>query len=87
MSGRTVECGRHGTTGPAFVCRHLAASLLAGPTGLGFVTPVESDEPQAWCAECDAALAAEGGEWNDASEAVAQVTLMAVPIRWRRRWR
>jgi hypothetical protein len=76
MRKRIVECGKHGESGPALVCCHLAASLRNGATGLGFFTPDPQDaEPQAWCAECDAALTEEG-EWNDRSEAVAGVTVI-----------
>ena len=76
MGGRIVECGKHGESGAAFVCHHLAVSLRHGPRGLGFYTPdPQEDEPQAWRRLCDAALA-QAGEWNDESEAVAGVTLI-----------
>jgi len=76
VSNRIVECPRHGDLGPAFVCQHLAASLRDGGTGLGFFTlDPREDELQAWCSTCDAALTQEG-EWNDRSEAVAQVTMI-----------
>src|SRR5829696_1891816 len=71
---RTMTCERHGVSAPAFVCKHLAASLQGGATGLGFIVPDEQGgDPNAWCAACDDVLA-EQGEWNDVSEAAASVT-------------
>ena len=67
-----MECPRHGDQRPAFICKH----LLFG-RGLGFHQPDDpptEDWPfqNAWCDECDKVLVAEG-EWNDRSEAFADI--------------
>ena len=69
-----VMCDIHGRSGQAFVCQHLVRG-----SGLGFYQP---DNPaddvarySAWCGECDQVLRQEG-EWNDASEEFANVTLI-----------
>ena len=76
---RRVECGTHGRAEAAFVCRHLVGATT-GP-GLGFhqaaVDPENREwgDLNGWCDQCDAIYAA-AGEWNDASEAFAGVTLV-----------
>ena len=72
---RRVECGRHGSEAPAFVCRHLNLE-----TAVGFVEGYDPDDPdtplyQAWCSECDDVLM-RVGEWNDESEAFAGVRMV-----------
>lgn len=70
-----MECARHGTHRPAFICQHLQFG-----EGIGFN---EDDEPfdaewpfrNAWCDECDKVLLREG-EWNDVSEGFAKITLI-----------
>jgi hypothetical protein len=70
-----MECARHGTHRPAFICQHLQFG-----EGVGF-NP--SDEPfdaewpfqSAWCDECDKVLLREG-EWNDVSEGFAKIMLI-----------
>jgi hypothetical protein len=71
---RFIACGTHGEVLPAFACCHLS---LKSERPLGFIEPeVEpDDEPQAWCAACDAMLEREG-DWNEISLAYADVRLV-----------
>jgi hypothetical protein len=70
----TVECDEHGRGYSAFVCQHLAKG-----SGLGFFCDTGSDDPRpdAWCAECDAVMMADGS-WNEKNEKVAGITLLCV---------
>jgi hypothetical protein len=76
MSDKTeiVDCDEHGSSYAAFVCQHLARG-----SGLGFFCDSGSDDPRpdAWCAECDAVMMADGG-WNEESEQSAGITLLCV---------
>lgn len=70
-----MECVRHGTHRPAFICQHLQFGA-----GLGFNQADEPFDPEwpfqnAWCDECDKVLLREG-EWNDVSEGFAKITLI-----------
>jgi hypothetical protein len=76
---RAVECDAHGRSDAAFVCKHLAC---ARPNAvLGFhqaqIDPQNREwgDLQGWCDRCDEVFLAEG-EWNDASEAFAGITLV-----------
>lgn len=73
----TVNCDKHGVVGKAFVCQHLAERLHNQEPPIGFFTPDEQnkEQPAAWCTACDQVLSREG-EWNDASEQFAGVTLI-----------
>lgn len=76
QSKETIECNEHGPRQQAFVCRH----LLQGEHQ-GFYWGTDPEDPQnlcpdAWCSECDEALQASGGAWNDESEAFAQIRLV-----------
>lgn len=67
-----MECRRHGTQKPAFICQHLQYGV-----GIGFFEPEEEPDPEwpfrnAWCAECEAVTIEQGG-WNDISEGFARV--------------
>ena len=73
-----VECPAHGAQPACFVCRHLAASVRTGEI-VGYVASLEDESaarPHAWCRAYEAIRRAEGGEWNDRSEAYAGVTLI-----------
>ena len=75
---KRVECGKHGTRYPAYVCQHLNLQ-----TRVGFYEPFASDpgvtysddELNAWCDACDEVLL-RVGEWNDESEAFAKIKLV-----------
>ncbi len=76
MSGK-VDCDEHGPQEATFVCCHLAGSLRTGKP-VGFYN---SGEPcgDAWCSACEEVRIREGGEtgdWNDRSEAFADITLL-----------
>ena len=71
-STETVECDKHGSSYATFVCQHLAHGA-----GLGFFCDDTSDDlrPDAWCAECDAVMMADG-DWNEKNEKFAEITLL-----------
>jgi hypothetical protein len=72
-----VSCGRHGARPVAFVCRHVLESLRTG-SRVGFHTPNDAqDDDQAWCDACERVRAREG-EWNDRSEAHADIRLICL---------
>ncbi|MBB3674275.1 hypothetical protein [Modestobacter versicolor] len=75
---RTIACGEHGASPPAFLCGHLFDSV----SPVGVVTSTDAvepgDRPGAWCESCDAALVQQG-EWNDESE--RDLDLRAVCVR------
>src|SRR5262249_20368254 len=57
-----------------YACRHLTSGIACGYHS-GADDP--SDRwPDAWCDLCEVAFQAQGGEWNDVSEAVANIQLM-----------
>jgi hypothetical protein len=74
MSDKTepMICESHEGGYATFVCQHLVTG-----SGLGFFCADEPDDerPDAWCGDCDRILEEEG-EWNDTSEAYAQVTVL-----------
>ncbi|CAH9062704.1 hypothetical protein PSECIP111854_03067 [Pseudoalteromonas sp. CIP111854] len=70
-----VNCDTHGNSNATFICQHLASG-----EGLGFnlgYDPDNPDElcPDAWCNKCEEVLDTEG-EWNDKSEAFADIKVM-----------
>lgn len=72
-----IECSEHGIQEETFVCCHLAESLQSDER-IGFYY---SDEPRgdAWCSACEKVRISEGGDtgdWNDVSEAFAQIRLL-----------
>jgi hypothetical protein len=72
-----VSCGRHGARPAAFVCRHVLESLRTGAR-VGFHTPGDAeDDDQGWCGACERVRAREG-EWNERSEAVADIRLLCL---------
>jgi hypothetical protein len=70
---RLVDCATHGPAVATFVCRHLACG-----SGLRYYAATDTDGPypHMWCAECEQVRIQEGGDWNDASEAFAGITLI-----------
>ncbi len=70
---RAIHCATHGASMPAYLCRHLVSGR-----NLGFITAEAPGEefPDAWCGDCDRVRLAEGGEWNEHSEAFAGVTMI-----------
>lgn len=72
-----VSCGMHGVRPAAFVCRHVLESLRTG-SRVGFHTPDGAeDDDQAWCDACEQ-VRARKGEWNDRSEAYADIQLICI---------
>ena len=75
--GDPVSCGTHGARPAAFVCRHVLDSLRTGAR-VGFHTPDDAaDDDQGWCDACERVRAREG-EWNDRSEAYADIRLICL---------
>lgn len=68
-----IVCSSHGETPATFACRHLASGVACG-----FHSAPTADDPwpDAWCDLCDETLAASGGEWDEASENVADIKLL-----------
>ena len=72
-----VSCGTHGPRPAAFVCRHVLESLRTR-SRVGFHTPNDADDDdQGWCDACERVRAREG-EWNDRSEAYADIRLICI---------
>ena len=72
-----LECNEHGAQEETFVCKHLLQSLRTGQK-VGFYW---ASEPRgdAWCHACEQVRLTEGGasgEWNERSEAFAQITIL-----------
>lgn len=73
----TVECCLHGEQQETFVCQHIVQTLNDEiPRGFWWADNPENPRPDAWCSECEAMVQRTGGEWNDESEAFAQVKLL-----------
>ena len=70
---REVECERHGTRGATFLCHHLLEGAAKGWVELD---TGDKNRPDAWCADCDAAWFAGGGEWSDEFEEVARIRVV-----------
>lgn len=72
---KKVECNIHGEAPATFICCHLGDG-----ENLGFNLAFDPDDedclyPDAWCDKCDEVLEKEG-EWNDTSEAFANIKLV-----------
>ena len=74
-STQEIQCSKHGSSKSTFVCTH-----LVNGKGLGFNYGYEPDEPDAlypdaWCDACEAVWEEEG-EWNDWSQAHADIKML-----------
>jgi hypothetical protein len=78
-----VDCGQHGTCGPAFVCRHLVHGVERGFYAANCPNPDDPPDGDSedcyngWCEECEQERLRCGG-WTDESEAFAGITLVCV---------
>ena len=74
-----VQCQKHGAQEAAPVCCHLASSLSTEiPVGFYYSGTV-AERSDAWCSECEEVRVQEGGDsgdWNEASESFARITLV-----------
>ena len=72
-----VDCAVHGPQEETFVCQHLAQSLKTNrPVGFFYSSEPRGD---AWCSQCEEVRIREGGEtgeWNERSEAFAQIIIL-----------
>ncbi len=76
MSDKFVTCGQHGMVRAAYACAHVVQSLRDGePRGL-FWSRDESGCFNGWCADCERRVVAAGGEWDDETEASADIRLL-----------
>lgn len=74
---RKVNCCIHGQQEETFVCQHLVESLSTGEK-VGFYSAFEP-RGDAWCSMCETVRVKEGGksgDWNDKSEAFADIKLL-----------
>jgi len=73
----SVHCRQHGQQQATFVCQHIAQSLRTN-AGAGFFMANDpgNPRPDAWCAACERKVSETGGEWTEASNAFAQVTMI-----------
>ena len=74
-----IECGNHGNSKPAFICYHLVHEVSVGWNEPEVYDKGE-DDPfygciNAWCDMCEA-KAISTGDWNDESEAFANIQLI-----------
>jgi len=73
----TFECSEHGPQQATSVCCHLVESLSTRKqVGFYFASEQRGD---AWCAACEEVRIGEGGksgDWNDRSEAFANVQML-----------
>lgn len=72
-----IECPEHGRQQVAYVCQHIAHSLVdSKPMGFWSAEPnIENVRPDAWCSTCEEMISPTG-EWSDESEAIAGVQLL-----------
>ena len=71
-----VECGTHGDSWSAYVCKHTVATIRdRKPRGFIWLRD-DNGCLCAYCDECENILYKFGGDWNDQSEAFASVTLV-----------
>jgi len=69
---KIMTCKLHGKSHATFICNHLAHG-----SGVGFYYGNEDDiRPDAWCHECDQYLMQHDGEWNDETEAFANIRVI-----------
>ncbi|HLL22246.1 MAG TPA: hypothetical protein VK427_08945 [Kofleriaceae bacterium] len=71
---KLVTCGEHGETPATFACCHLTLGVACGYHASA--DALDDPWPNAWCDLCEEAFQAQGGEWNDVSEKVADIKLM-----------
>lgn len=73
----TVVCHDHGEQEQTFVCRHLVSALRTGEN-VGFYWSGDH-RGDAWCAACEEVRIREGGDsgdWNERSEAFADIHVL-----------
>jgi len=62
---KRIQCSVHGAQDRTYVCQHIADGLVARKR-VGFFWTTDdpnNPRPDAYCIECDARAAANGGEW------------------------
>ena len=72
-----VKCDTHGVQDATYVCRHIVGSLHTGvPVGF-FWAEAESGRGDAWCAACEAARVADGGDdWTEELMKILDVKIL-----------
>lgn len=72
-----VQCAEHGSQEETYVCKHLVLSLRTKEViGFYWSSKLRGD---AWCATCEKVRIAEGGssgDWNERSEAFADIKVL-----------
>ncbi|MES2613213.1 MAG: hypothetical protein V4679_23375 [Pseudomonadota bacterium] len=69
-----IHCAKHGEASPTYVCGHLCRN----PVQRWFSEAPAPDFlfPDAWCADCNAELLKEGGEWNERNEGCLDLKIL-----------
>ncbi len=69
-----IQCGKHGEASPTYVCGHLCRN----PVQRWFCEAPAADflYPDAWCADCNAELLREGGEWNERNQGCLDLKIL-----------
>jgi hypothetical protein len=79
MPDKLVECETHGEISPAFICHHLLSHKKVGWNEPETYEFDQDDEfagcINAWCDRCED-FVNKIGEWNDESEAFADIRLV-----------
>ena len=73
----SVRCSTHGLQPKAFVCCHIRQSLdTHQAVGFHWSSSDDGEYPDAWCADCEDAVVAAGGEWTETVLQQVKVTLI-----------
>lgn len=79
MKQKTVDCGVHGFSRPAYICQHLNVNESNGFEEAFIATKGmdldDDDAFAAWCNECET-IRIENDGWNDVSENFANIKLV-----------
>lgn len=77
MSEKTLTCAAHGPQPQTYVCQHIYRCLGSNRAiGFHWSRDDPGPYPDAWCAACEAARAAAGGEWTDEVIEFVHVTVL-----------
>ncbi len=76
---KQIQCEKHGSSRPAFICQHLNKSEITGfeesfETEIGMYLN-EDDDLSAWCTECENKRIKDDG-WNEENEKFAKIKLV-----------
>ena len=76
MTEQDIACDTHGNQRTAFVCHHILQSIQDRQPR-GFIWGRDEEGcVNAYCDECEGYLESHGGEWNEITEAFADIKLV-----------